>query len=58
MKPFEHVVAQAVRVEKDLTSGKLYLVFEIVDEQFKKRIENDWSKDVEVKLVGKELCLK
>ena len=55
MKSFEHSVAKAVRVEKDISSGSLYLVFEIIDESFKKEVEKNWTADIELKLVGKIL---
>lgn len=49
------IVARAVRIETDEASGKLYIVFEIIDEKFKHRIKNDWSSDIELELNGKEL---
>lgn len=44
-----------MRVEEDERSGKIYLVFEVVDEKFKQRIKKDWSTDIPVELIGKEL---
>jgi len=45
-------VAKAVRVEKD-SKDNLYLVFEIIDEDLKKRIINDWTSDIELILKEK-----
>lgn len=55
MKPTEHVVAKAVRVEHDTGSDTIYLVFKIVDEHFKQQIKKDWMQEIEVKLQGREL---
>lgn len=52
------VVAEAVRVEFEEKSGALYLVFEIIDEDFKKRIKQDWTADIELELDNKKLILK
>jgi len=51
-------VAEAVRIEYEEKSGAVYLVFEITDEDFKKRIKADWTADIEVELEGKKLILK
>lgn len=53
-----HTVAEAVRIEYDEKSGAVYLVFELTDEDFKKRIKEDWTTDIEVELDGKKLILK
>lgn len=58
MKQFEHSVAKVVRIEKELSTGTLYLVFEVIDESFKKDIEKNWLSDIDLKLVGKELVKK
>ena len=55
MSQMHHVVAKAVRVEHEETSDKIYLVFEIVDEKFRKEIRDNWTKDVDLKLIGKNL---
>jgi hypothetical protein len=52
------VVAEAVRIEYEEKSGAVYLVFEITDEDFKKRIKTDWTADIEVELEDKKLILK
>lgn len=52
------VVAEAVRIEYEEKSGAVYLVFEIIDEDFKKRIKADWTADIELELKDKKLLLK
>ncbi len=49
------ILAKAVRVESDPEKNELYLVFEVVDESFKKRIKENWMDDIELKLIGKNL---
>jgi hypothetical protein len=57
MKNLDNVktVATAVRLESESSSGKLYIVFEIVDEEFKKRINDNWKADIPLVLIGKDL---
>lgn len=54
-KALQRTIAKAVRVEHDIKTDTLYLVFEITDEQFREEIRRDWMKDVEVKIIGKTL---
>lgn len=53
-----HTVAEAVRIEYDEKSGAVYLVFELVDEDFKKRIKEDWCSDIELELKDRKLIIK
>jgi len=55
MKPNEEVVGEAVRIEYEEKSGKLFLVFEIVNEKYKQDIKKNWTQDIEYKLVDR--CL-
>ena len=55
MKPNEEVVAEAVRIEFEEKTGKLYIVFEVVDEKYKQDIKKNWTQDIEYKLVDR--CL-
>lgn len=48
-------IARAVRVEHDVKTDTIFLVFEVVDESFKQRIKNDWMQDIEVQIIGKDL---
>ena len=51
----DRVVAEAVRIEYEEKTGKLYIVFEVKDEKYKQDIKKNWTKDIEYRLVGK--CL-
>lgn len=55
VKNKDEVVAEAVRIEYDKYNDTVYIVFEISDEKFKKEIKEDWTKDVPLKLVNKQL---
>ena len=55
MKPDEHVVGEAVRIEYDEQSGDLYIVFEIKNEKYKQDIKKNWAKDIEFRLVDRFL---
>jgi len=52
-----HIVAEAVRVEYIKDTDEVYLVFEIVDEDFKKSIKKDWTKDIELKIIDRKLII-
>lgn len=58
LKPLTQTVAIAVRIEIEPKTDRTYLVFEIVDEDFKQRIKKDWMEEIELKLIGKNLVLK
>jgi len=51
-------VATAVRMEHNPDTDELFLVFQIVDEDFKRRIKRDWTQDVELKILGRNLILE
>jgi hypothetical protein len=53
----DEVIAEAVRVEYDEETGKLFLVFEVKSEKYKNDIKKNWTKDIEYRLVGKNLIL-
>lgn len=55
MKDLEKTVAKAVRIELNETTDELFIVFEVVDEQFKKKIKDNWMRDVPLHLIGKHL---
>jgi len=50
-----HEVAVAVRVEHQKDTDTVYLVFEVTDDKFKKRIKEDWLQDIPLKLIDKKL---
>lgn len=51
----DKVVAEAVRIEYEEKTGKLYIVFEVKDGQYKQSIKKNWTKDMEYRLVDKSL---
>lgn len=55
MKSYEKIIAEAIRIEYSENEGKLYLVFEITDPQTKKDIMNNWTKDLEYRLINRLL---
>jgi len=55
----EHeVVGEAVRVEFEEKSGKLYLVFEIKNEKYKQDIKKNWTEDIEYKIIDRNLVIE
>ena len=50
-----HEVANAVRVEYNKHGNEVFLVFKITDEQFKKRIKDNWEEDVDLKVIERKL---
>lgn len=57
MKADEHVVAEAVRIEFQDSTGRLFIVFEVKNEKFKKDVLNTWADDIEYRLIDKSLVL-
>ena len=55
MKPNEQIVAEAVRIEFEEKTGKLFLVFEIINEKYKQDIKTNWTQNIEYKLIDKFL---
>lgn len=51
----DNVVAEAVRIEYEEQTGKLFIVFEVKDEKYKQDIKRNWTKDIEYRLVDKLL---
>lgn len=49
------IIAQAVRIEQDTFKHEVYLVFQIIDEEFKQDVLKNWTQDLDVKLFGKNL---
>lgn len=48
-------VASGIRVEIDEKTGDVYLVFQITDEDFKRKIRTEWEKDMPVRLIDRKL---
>ncbi len=55
MKPPNKTVAIAARMEFDKSSDDVYITFKIIDENFKKKIRDNWLDDVELIVDGKKL---
>jgi hypothetical protein len=55
MKNNQNIVAEAVRIEYEEKTGKLYIVFEVKDEKYKQDIKKNWTKDIEYRLVDRSL---
>lgn len=51
----DKVVAEAVRIEYEEKTGKMYIVFEVKDEKYKQDIRKNWTKDIEYRLVDRFL---
>lgn len=51
------IIGEAIRVEFEEKTGRLYLVFEIKNEKYKQDIRKDWTKDIEFRIVDKTLVL-
>jgi hypothetical protein len=50
-----NTVAKAVRMEYDSKSGTAYIVFEIIDEQFKQKLKKEWEHDIPLVIIGSDL---
>jgi hypothetical protein len=57
MKAYEEIIGEAVRIELEENTGKLYIVFEIKNEKVKKDIKENWTDDIEYKIIDKNLML-
>jgi hypothetical protein len=55
VKVQDKIVAEAVRLEFEEHSGKLFIVFEVKDEKYKQDIKKNWTTDIEFRLVDKML---
>lgn len=49
------VVAEAIRLEYEETTGELYIVFKVIDEKYKQDLKKNWTNDIEFRLVDKLL---
>jgi len=58
MKSNEKVLAEAVRIEFEQKNGNVYIVFKVIDEKFKNDIKNNWTKDIEYRLIDRSLYTK
>jgi hypothetical protein len=51
----KEVVAEAVRIEVEDKTGKVFIVFEVKNEKMKKDIIKNWTKDIEYRLIDRSL---
>jgi uncharacterized protein YhbP (UPF0306 family) len=54
-KQLNHILATCVRVEIEPNTDRIFLVFEIKDERLKRLVKEDWTQDIDLKLLGKDL---
>jgi len=54
-KLLNHTIATCVRVEHDTETDRIFLVFEVVDEVFRRAVKDDWMQDIDLKLIGRNL---
>jgi hypothetical protein len=55
MKSNEQIIGEAVRIECEEKTGRLYIVFEIKEEKNKQDIKKNWVQNIEYRLVDKFL---
>ena len=55
MKPNEKILAEASRIEIEEKTGRVFLVFEIVDEKLRQDVKKNWTADIEYRLVDRSL---
>lgn len=58
MKNYEKTIAEAVRIEFEQKTGELFIVFKVVDGKFKEDVKNNWTKDIEYRLIDRYLVSK
>jgi hypothetical protein len=58
MKNYEKTIAEAVRIEFEQKTGELFIVFKVLDGKFKEDIKNNWTKDIEYRLIDRSLVSK
>lgn len=51
----KEVVAEAIRIEVEEKSGKVFIVFEVKNEKLKKDIKTNWTKDIEYRIIDRSL---
>jgi hypothetical protein len=51
----KEVVAEAVRIEVEEKTGKVFIVFEVKNEKMKKDIVKNWTKDIEYRIIDRSL---
>ena len=57
MKSDQEIIAEASRIEYEEKTGKLFIVFEVINEKLKQDIKRNWTQDIEYKIVDKHLVM-
>ena len=57
MKNYEEIVGEAIRIEVEENTGKMFVVFEITSEYQKRYIKKNWYKDIEYRILDKKLIV-
>ena len=55
MKNNEHIVAEMIRIEHSEQDDKLFIIFEVTDAKYKQDIKKNWTRDIEFRLIDKQL---
>jgi hypothetical protein len=55
MKNYEEIIGEAVRIEYEQTTGRLFIVFEIKSEKQKNFIKSNWANDIECRIIDRLL---
>ncbi len=55
MKTYEKILAEACRIEVEEKTGRVFLVFEILDEKMRQDVKKNWTNDIEYRLIDKKL---
>jgi len=51
----QEILAEAVRIEHEEKTGRLFIVFEVRSEKFKQTIKTAWTEDLEFRLIDRML---
>ena len=54
----KEVVAEAVRIEVEEKTGKVFIVFEVKNEKLKKDIKTNWTEDIEYRIIDRSLIVE
>ena len=57
MKATEEIIGEAIRIEIEERTDKVFLVFDIVNEQYKQDIKKNWTKDIELRIINRKLVI-
>jgi hypothetical protein len=54
----KETLAEAIRIEVEEKTDRVFIVFEVKNEKFKQDVKKNWTKDIEYRLVDKQLVLE